>query len=458
MNGLLRAMDIFIAALAWVAAYGLRVWASRQGWTTYLPPTVHDFYHYGLICLILCPLVFGRTGLYTPKRTHSLGSELWMMTRAVLVVWTMVYIIISLIRQADFSRLMMVSVLGSWIVLAGINRLVVRATLHTLRRHGRNQRSAAIIGAGRLGQRLYETIRHNPWTGIMPVYFMDDHCQNRMIRGLPVYGPTSQCRRILEQHPVDIVFLAPSRLSQEEIENVADELSSTSIDLRLVPNLLSVQFLRHGISQLDDLTIISLTDSPQQGWNSLFKSVLDVSGALFCLLIGAIPMLLIAVAIKLNSPGPIFYRQWRVSIGGQPFKIFKFRTMRVDAESESGPVWAIPGDDRVTSLGRFLRRTSLDELPQFFNVLKGEMSLVGPRPERPELIEGFKHEIPRYMLRHHVKAGITGWAQVNGLRGQTSLRKRIQYDLYYVKHWSSWLDVKILFLTVFISFVRRDAY
>ncbi len=169
-------------------------------------------------------------------------------------------------------------------------------------------------------------------------------------------------------------------------------------------------------------------------------------------------MMLIAAGVKLSSRGPVFYRQVRISTAGKPFDIIKFRTMRTDAEAESGPVWAARFDSRVTPLGRFLRRTSLDELPQLFNVLMGDMSLVGPRPERPELIDGFRHVVPRYMLRHHVKAGITGWAQINGLRGQTSLRKRIQYDLYYIKNWSLWLDLKILLLTPFWGLIHRNAY
>ncbi len=194
-------------------------------------------------------------------------------------MWAVVYVSISLTREGLFSRLMMVLVLGSWIALATLNRTVMRAALRRLRRQGRNQRHAAIVGAGRLGQKLYETIGHNPWTGITPVYFIDDQWENRTVHGLAVRGPVGQCRRIIDRHPVDIVFVALSKVSQEDVETVVHELSLTNVDLRVVPNLLSVQFLRHEVSQLDDLTIISLTDSPQRGWNSLFKYTFDIVGA-----------------------------------------------------------------------------------------------------------------------------------------------------------------------------------
>ena len=218
-------------------------------------------------------------------------------------------------------------------------------------------------------------------------------------------------------------------------------------------SLLSFHFLRHDVTQLDNLPIISLTHSPQHGWNSTLKAAFDLVVSSIALMVVAAPMFLIALAIKLTSRGPVFYRQKRTSLGGKEFKIIKFRTMIHNAEAQTGAIWALARDPRVTLLGGILRRTGLDELPQLLNILTGTMSLIGPRPERPEFIERFGEQVPRYMLRNQVKAGLTGWAQVHGLRGRTSLRKRLQYDLHYVTNWTFGLDLRILLMTAFRGFV-----
>jgi exopolysaccharide biosynthesis polyprenyl glycosylphosphotransferase len=273
-----------------------------------------------------------------------------------------------------------------------------------------------------------------------------------------VRGPADRMERILQEDPVDIVFVAMSKAPQERISEVINRLSAMPVHLCVVPDLLAVQLLCHEAAPLDDLSIISLTQSPQDGWNSILKSIFDRIMALSALVLLAIPMLVIALLIKLSSSGPVFYRQVRVSLGGRAFEMFKFRTMSQNAEAATGPVWAIPDDPRVTRLGRLLRRTSLDELPQLINVLRGDMSLVGPRPERPELIGRLTTRIPRYSLRHHVKSGMTGWAQIHGMRGCTSLHKRIQYDLFYVRNWSFALDLWILLLTPFRGLLSPNAY
>ncbi len=456
--GLIALVDILAVAGAWGIAYLMRLAEGDLRLTPHSAPTLEEFLPYMLISMLLAPAVYDRMGLYSPKRTMGLLRELTGVISAVLGVWAITYILISLMRNVPFSRLMLVSMLIPWLLLATAGRLVGRAILRRLRKRGVNLRTAVIVGCGRLGQKLHEALARNPWTGIVTAYFVDDRKGGAPVKGLQVRGPLASVEEILADHPADIVFVALSRASQETIEDVVSRLSTLNLDLRVVPNLLAVQFLRHEVSQLDDLSIISLTHSPQQGWNSLIKGVFDFFGALFALSVLAVPMLLIALAIKLTSRGPVFYRQVRASIAGQPFKIIKFRTMHVEAENNTGPVWAIPDDPRVTALGRLLRRTSMDELPQFINVLLGQMSLVGPRPERPELIERFKDIIPRYMLRHQVKAGITGWAQIHGMRGQTSLRKRIQYDLFYVRNWTFALDLWILLLTPLRSLVSPHAY
>src|SRR2546428_1131105 len=235
-------------------------------------------------------------------------------------------------------------------------------------------------------------------------------------------------------------------------------LQDRTVDVRIVPDIHEFNSLGGQAEVFDGLPIITLQGSPHFGWNSCVKRATDLLFSLIILILISPLMVIICAAVKLTSPGPVFYKQERVGLDGRVFQMLKFRTMRVDAEGETGAVWAKKNDPRCTTIGAFLRRLSLDELPQFFNVLKGDMSIVGPRPERPELVERFRSEIPRYMLRHKVNAGITGWAQVNGLRGNTSLTKRVEYDLDYIEKWSLWVDLKVMLLTLFTGFINKNAY
>ena len=236
------------------------------------------------------------------------------------------------------------------------------------------------------------------------------------------------------------------------------ELQRHSVQVRFVPDIFNFTLLHHSFTEIAGLPVINLTDSPLEGRNLALKNIEDFLLSALILLATSPLLLVIALGVKLTSPGPVFYRQERVTWNGGRFRMFKFRTMAVDAEAESGPVWARPGQRRATRFGAFLRRWSLDELPQLINVLRGEMSIVGPRPERPEFVERFKHEIPRYMQKHLVKAGITGWAQVNDLRGHTDLERRIEYDLYYIENWSVWFDLRIMALTIVHVMRARNAY
>jgi Undecaprenyl-phosphate glucose phosphotransferase len=227
------------------------------------------------------------------------------------------------------------------------------------------------------------------------------------------------------------------------------------IDVKVVPDLLQFIALRARLEDLDGLPIINVNDVPLHGFNSWVKRCIDIAVSAVALVLLALPLAVIAALVRLTSPGAVLYRQERMGLDGRAFKVCKFRSMDEGAEDDTGPVWARDDDPRVTGIGRWLRRFDLDELPQFWNVLKGDMSIVGPRPERPYFVEQFKHRIPQYMLRHKVKAGITGWAQVNGWRGNTSLEKRIEYDLYYIENWSVTLDLKIMWLTLFRGLFQR---
>lgn len=454
---LLGVADVVVAALAWVVAYGVRIVIAQIGLTEQplMPPS---FYAPSmLLSLLLAVLTYGRFGLYEPKRTKDLASEITNTLRAVFVVWGLTYVIINYVHREAVPRTLMLPVLVVWLVLACANRLAGRELLRWVRRRGLNLRYAAIVGSGRLGQTLYHNLRRNSWTGIEPVYFIDDSDRTELM-GLKVRGPLKDIDRILAENPADMAFLALPGAQHEQLEQTLDRLALCNVDVRIVPDLLSFHFLQHDVSLLDNLPVITLTHSPQHGFQGLLKRAFDLAFAAFCIVVLAAPMGLIALVIKLTGTGPVFFRQERMSLGGKAFMMYKFRTMVVDAEAATGPVWASPDDTRTTRVGRFLRRASLDELPQVFNVLRGDMSMVGPRPERPEFIERFRHQVPRYMLRHHVKAGITGWAQVHGLRGRTSLLRRVRYDLYYINRWSFGLDMLILLMTPFRGLANPNAY
>jgi putative colanic acid biosynthesis UDP-glucose lipid carrier transferase len=330
--------------------------------------------------------------------------------------------------------------------------------LRALRRRGRNLRRVAIVGSGRLGQNLLHTLKRQRWTGYEISYFIEDLRVGQRFLGVPVYGPVSDIGRVLAEHPVDAVFVALPQHRGQQMAGVLAALAQQMVGVYVVPDLLSYQFLRHQVQQVGPLAVVSLTDSPQAGVRGVLKRLMDICGAAVLLVVLVPLMLLVALAVKLTSRGPVFYRQQRASLGGRHFVMLKFRSMVVDAEKHGQPVWgAEANDSRVTPVGRWLRKLSLDELPQLLNVLAGDMSLVGPRPERPEFVQRFAAQIPGYVQRHHVKAGLTGWAQVKGYRGRTSLRKRIQYDLDYINRWSLGFDLWILLLTAMAGFVNpRD--
>jgi Undecaprenyl-phosphate glucose phosphotransferase len=289
------------------------------------------------------------------------------------------------------------------------------------------------------------------------VGFVDDRAGGDHIgyRGLPLLGTLAELADIAQRERVDHLYVALPLEEHTKLLDLVEVTSRECIDVKIVPDLLQFITLRARLEDLDGLPIINVNDVPLQGFNAWLKRGIDVALSAAALVVLGIPLGIIALVVKVTSRGPVFYAQERMGLDGRAFTVYKFRSMYEDAESESGPVWAREDDPRATPIGRWLRKLDLDELPQFWNVLRGDMSIVGPRPERPFFVEQFKHRIPQYMLRHKVKAGITGWAQVNGWRGNTSLEKRIEYDLYYIENWSVTLDLKIMWLTVFRGLFQR---
>ena len=452
-------LDLSFVSVAWFMAYLVRfesgfisVTKDIPSWGQHLPLLI--------IILLVCGVVFNMSGLYRPKRLASLPEEIFdlikAMTISILVFISLTYFF----KEYRYSRL---TILCFWIfsiLLIGLSRAYARHALRSLRRKGFNLRYVLIVGEEGLGQKLVQSLHAHPELGLKASGFLSDSREKvgQVIEGVKVIGTDEDLHEILKRGGIDQVFIALPFHLHEKIRVILSSLRNELVNIKVVSDLYDFVTLSGGVDELDGLPIINIQDTPLHGWGKIAKRAMDIFLSLVGLVVLSLPMALIALLIKLTSPGPILFRQERMGFDGEIFKMLKFRSMVVDAERETGSVWAMPDDPRRTPIGKFLRRTSLDELPQIFNVLKGEMSLVGPRPERPELIEKFKDNIANYMLRHKIKAGMTGWAQVNGWRGNTSLEKRIEHDLYYIENWSISFDLRILFMTLWKGLISKHAY
>lgn len=452
----LGAADLTVIAAAWILAYFLRF--------TFFPwdevASTRDVVLNLFLTLLVSLVVLTGMGLYRPRRDKSFLQELGQILKATGLVWGILIVTLYYIRPTPFTRGMLAIFLPTLMAGMIIERGMFRAFTRYIRRRGWNLRHALIVGTGRLAQSTMHRIHQNSWTGIRVAGFVDVNADPRRseIRGIPVIGTVSELKAIIEQRRPDCVFVALPSTQGDALHHAIAQLEQTAVDVRIIPDLFLARFPGNiSVSDLDGLPVLSLRETPLAGWPGLYKRAFDLFGALFGLALFGLPMLAIAAAIRFSGPGPVIYRQRRMSVGGKEFDMFKFRTMVTNAEAE-GAAFALPNDPRCTRLGKWLRSTSLDELPQLLNVLRGDMSLVGPRPERPEMLERIQKELPAFPQRMRVRAGLTGWAQVNGYRGRTSFRKRLQYDLYYLNNWSPMLDLRIVLFTLFRGFRHPNAY
>lgn len=459
---LLFVADFVVVSVGWISAYYVRFELFRAFPPPLQPPEWLPLSRYlGFLpwVLLVSTLVFSLSGLYAPDRAQRLSRLVFSVAKAVLLGLLVLAASLSFYRDLYFSRLhMLLFGVITPALMIGI-RFVFFSVLRRARRQGRHLRRVLIIGAGDAGRKLENAFRQYPWMGFDVVGFLDDHKKN----DLDVLGATADAVSILNRYekagtPIDYVYIALPLSVMGRIERLVDELSTHLAHVYLVPDLFQFDIINSRVTDVDGLPVIHLIDEAPLEFRRLVKRWFDILLSSLFLLVVSPVLLVLAVIVVISSRGPVFYRQERMGLNGQTFEMIKFRSMPVNVESETGPVWAKSGEQRATKGGAFLRKTSLDELPQFFNVLKGDMSIVGPRPERPVFIEEFKNRVPRYMLRHKTKAGITGWAQVNGWRGNTSIEKRIEYDLYYIQNWSLVLDFKIMLMTMWTGFVNKNAY
>jgi Undecaprenyl-phosphate glucose phosphotransferase len=462
------ASDALLAVWAFILAYGIRFESGLIPVTRGYPP-IEQYLHIVPFVALLTPLAFQLQGIYRLRRGRSrvddffavlIGSILAVVFGVVCTLYISVYYASEEekargayeVSQVVWGLFLVLNVLFTYLSREGVRELLERRW-----RAGVGLKRILIAGAGDLGRMVADRVLQHREFGYQVVGFVDDRAGGDHIgyRGLPLLGMLSEVGEIAQRERIDHLYVALPLEEHTKLLDLVELTSRECIDVKVVPDVLQFITLRARLEDLDGLPIININDVPLQGFNAWMKRVIDVGLSAAALVVLAIPVAIIAAIVKLSSRGPVLYAQERMGLDGKAFTVYKFRSMYEGAESESGPVWADENDPRATPIGRWLRRFDLDELPQFWNVLRGDMSIVGPRPERPFFVDQFKHRIPQYMLRHKVKAGITGWAQVNGWRGNTSLEKRIEYDLYYIENWSVTLDIKIMWLTVFRGLFQR---
>ena len=463
--------DSLLGMTAFVLAYLIRFEAGLIPVTKGQPPFAAYLNVLPAIGLIV-PLSFQLLGMYRLRRGRSrvddflavfVGSILAVVLGLAGTLYFQAYYVSAEVKALgtyEISRLVWGLFLITTVAFTYASRELVRRTLERRWRAGVGLKRVLIAGTGDLGRRVADKVLEHRELGYTIVGFIDDRASGDHLgyRGLPLLGTLGEAAEIIQREKVDQLYVALPLEQHARMIGLMEVANREFIDVKVVPDLLQFIALRARLEDLDGVPIININDVPLQGLNNVLKRLMDGIISVVTLALLSVPFAVIAALIKATSPGPVFYRQERMGLDGKPFAVYKFRSMTVDAERDSGPVWARRDDPRRTRIGRLLRRFSLDELPQLWNVLRGEMSLVGPRPERPFFVEQFKERLPQYMLRHKVKSGMTGWAQVNGWRGNTSIEKRIEYDLYYIENWSVSLDLKIMWLTVIRGFFHKHAY
>ena len=471
----LVASHVLLDGLLAVAAFGLAYAVRFETGFIEAPKGQPPFAQYLVLMpfiAVLAPLAFNLQGAYRLRRNRSrvddfflvlVGTVLLVVIAVLGTLYFQVYYASDLAREQgtyEVSRIVW-GLFGLFNVgLTYASRESVRTLIQRRFRAGLGLKRVLVAGTGDLARHVADRLLEHAEFGYQLIGFVDDSAGTDTLgyRGLPLFGSLDDTEETIQRENIDQLYVALPLEQHVKMLRLIEVANRECIDIKVVPDLLQFIALRARLEELDGVPIININDIPLQGLSGAVKRAIDITVSLSALAVLAVPFAVIAAAIRLTSTGSVFYRQERMGLDRRPFVVLKFRSMHEDAERDTGPVWTREDDPRRTPVGAFLRRSNLDELPQLWNVLRGEMSLVGPRPERPFFVEQFKDRVPQYMLRHKVKSGMTGWAQVNGWRGNTSIEKRIEYDLYYIENWSVALDFKILWLTVIRGFFHRHAY
>lgn len=454
-------LDMLITAATYVMAYFIKFYILTPGGPGYGVLPLKDYFS---VLIFLVPgyvLLYFFCDVYGPKRTTKQRREIFAIVQANTIGMAFYIVILYLIiREIHYSRSMMAIFYVLNIFVTALSRFVLRKTLRAIRKKGYNLKHVLVVGYSRAAESYVDRLQWNPQWGYSVYGILDDTMEkDSLYKGVKVLGTIDELESFLSENLIDEIAITLSLNDYDRLEEIVNICEKSGVHTKFVPDYNSLIPSRPYTEDLMGLPVINIRHVPLSNMgNMLIKRCVDIFGALFGILISSPILLIIAICIKISSPGPIIFKQERVGLGNKPFFMYKFRSMELQDASEEKKAWTVKNDPRVTTIGKIIRKTSLDELPQLFNILKGDMSLVGPRPERPLFVEKFKEEIPRYMIKHQVRPGLTGWAQVNGLRGDTSIRKRIDYDLYYIENWSLGFDIKIILLTFITGFINKNAY
>ena len=446
---------IFSLILAWYLRFQTSIFGDfgESGW---------GFTHYMIPLVVIIPMylvLYYVFGLYRPRRTNTLVSEIGDIIKANFIGLIMLTTLLFLFGLVHYSRTVLAAFIIFSTLFTSIERMMVRGSLRAIRSKGYNIKHILVVGAGDLGHKFALRIEENPYVGYNILGFLDDTLERgHKILNSEVIGKISDLEHLLLTNPLDRVVITLSPVDSN-VWDLVELCEKHGVKAVIVPEFSRYFPARPSIDMLDDIPIIDVRYVPLDNtYKKFLKRIFDCIAASLAIIILSPIIIFTAIMVKLTSPGPIIYKQERVGLNRERFQIYKFRSMRIHDEDKVVPHWTTEDDPRKTRFGSFIRRTSIDEFPQFFNVLKGDMSLIGPRPERPIFVEMFREQIPKYMIKHYVRPGMTGWAQVNGWRGNTSIEKRIEHDIYYVENWSMLLDIKIFFMTFIKGFVNKNAY
>lgn len=458
-NRLQVVIDAFVIALSYFLAWVIKFYVpflndnvGRLPFRVYMSP---------LLFIVPGYLILNYAfNMYTPKRMQGRRLELSNIIKANTIGMFLFVGVLYLVKQIDFSRHVIFIFYVVNIFLETLSRNLIRLGLRQMRSKGYNQKHVLLVGYSRAAEEYIDRILANPQWGYKVRGILDDHIEaGTEYKGIKVLGRIANLMVILPQNHLDEIAITLGLNEYYRLEQIVALCEKSGVHTKFIPDYNRIIPTKPYTEDILGLPVINIRYVPLSNtFNALIKRIMDLGGALAAIVLFSPVMLFSVIMIKLTSPGPLIYKQERVGLHNRNFMMYKFRSMDVQPPEEEKKAWTVKDDPRVTNFGKFMRKTSIDELPQLFNVLRGEMSLVGPRPERPFFVEKFREEIPRYMIKHQVRPGLTGWAQVNGYRGNTSIRKRIEYDLYYIENWTIGLDIKILFLTVFKGFVNKNAY
>ena len=461
-------LQVVLDGVVVILSYALAWWLKFSSGFVDREVGVLSFEFYMRALLLIVPLyllLYYAFNLYTPKRVQGRRLEFSNIvisnTVGLLILLAGFFIGLSYSEELkNFSRSMFFYFFLINIVLEEMERLWIRAFLRSIRKKGYNQKHILLVGYSKAAEQYIDRIRQNPQWGYQVRGILDDNiARGTMYKGVKVIGSIGNLAYILPENKLDEIAITLGLEEYYKLGKIVAECEKSGVHTKFIPDYGNIIPTRPYTEDLMGLPVINIRYVPLSNtFNAMVKRMTDIVGSLICIVIFSPVMLVSAALVKATSKGSLIFKQERVGLHNKPFWMYKFRTMYVQTEEEEKKGWTQKNDPRVTSVGKFLRKTSLDEFPQLFNVLKGDMSLVGPRPERPQYVEKFREEIPRYMIKHQVRPGMTGWAQVNGYRGDTSIKKRIEHDLYYIENWTLGLDIKILFLTVFKGFINKNAY